>query len=325
MKYAENKTFALAKPGEVIKYLESRERTVKAFSPSSLQLILDNEMPLLETRNGTVLHHPVRKSFCHKLLRWYLFPLNQLKKLSDETVISICNDYLRKFTAEKVNVIFDNDDAITVTSTNYTDIPDLTLLRLAENLKIAKVSKDDFILRIYGEEIVKKEPIVNDPCGFSFNIISSDTGFRTIFLTHYVLRYSCTNGAVLPIGGTNRNKISHVNNGKTEILELLETQISQMKSEFDAVSKAIAKMTHESADSYVKKIKAQILPSWGRAFTKDFFSEWDKETETGRAQTKYDLYNFITEKAKKHNLVHRFYFEELAGKLISEKFSRINN
>ena len=53
--------------------------------------------------------------------------------------------------------------------------------------------------RFYTKEIEEVAPIVNDFCGFGFDIVNSETGFASLAFNHFILRYVCTNGATTPI------------------------------------------------------------------------------------------------------------------------------
>jgi hypothetical protein len=54
-------------------------------------------------------------------------------------------------------------------------------------------------MSITTEEKIKTEPVKGDECGMGLNIVNSETGFRALTVSHYILRYICSNGAVARI------------------------------------------------------------------------------------------------------------------------------
>src|SRR5690606_6080826 len=137
--------FNNAEPKVVIDYLENLNRTRLQISPSNLKVGLDGRSLVLSVMNGGVKEYPVRKSFLHKLLKWYAFPLGQLNRLSGESVVSICNDYLMSINRNYVNLTIEKGAALTITSPDYNEITDLEVTKKCADLGVRTISRNDFM------------------------------------------------------------------------------------------------------------------------------------------------------------------------------------
>src|SRR5574338_601205 len=194
--------FINANPEQVTDYLESLDRSKLQVNPSNLKVNLDGKKMVLSIMDKAVKDYPIRRAFLYKLLKWYSFPMNQLNRLSNETLISICNDYLMNINREYVNVTLEKGEALTITSPDYNEITDLEVIKKCTDLGVRTVSRNDFMMRITTEEKFKFEVVKGDNCGMGLNVINSETGFRTLSIAHYMLRYICSNGAIIRIDGT---------------------------------------------------------------------------------------------------------------------------
>ena len=157
MEVTEGIEFINAEPKEVINYLRSRSVEKIKVSPSNLKIICSGQEPILQAMNGKIKEYPIRKTFLHKLLNWYNFPTNKLSRLSNETVISICNDYLLNIRSEYVTVTFESDEALTLTSPRYNEITDLEIIDRCAELGIQNISRNDFMMRIITKDKYKFE------------------------------------------------------------------------------------------------------------------------------------------------------------------------
>jgi hypothetical protein len=307
----EGTEFEKADPAVVAKYLIATPRECLDVNPSNLSVKHDGQYLMLQVVNGKVREYPIRKSFLHKLLKWYSFPVHQLQRLSMDTITSLCNDYLLNIKSDNVKVKTENGEALTIVSQKYNDFPDLQVIEQCGRLGIDKISRNDFLMRIYTHEKFKTEPVPGDPCGFGLNIINSETGFGALCLSHYILRYICKNGAVARVDESDGSKV-HYGNHEGDLQRFLNDQIMKaFESRFTLV-----RFLRDSAGLKAKDFLAQIaskidrLP--GRKPSNDFFSELEENA------TKYDLFNLITHKAKNYNIGERLYLERVAGDLIVE-------
>ncbi len=299
---------------DALKILREKKRDSFEISPANLGLYLESGKLFLIATNGNIKKYPVRKSFFYKLLRWYSFPISQLKYLGTETAISVANDYLLNIKADQVRIITEDDDALTITSLMYTDIPDLKLIELCSEFGLSTVTRNDFFLRVYSEIKEKKEPFVGDVFGFGFNILSSDTGFRTISVSNYLLRYICSNGAYVA-DTKNQFRLSRVNISEELIFQSIKNNLNYLKEKEKDLLELLTEMKNYNAENSYENIRNEIKAILGKKRTDSFFGDWDNE-EFRKNLTKYDLFNFLTDSAKKFRINVRFRIEEIAGKML---------
>lgn len=125
----EGRTFNMAPVNEVYDYLSGVKRDKIMVNPAKLRLSnkesnTTNNIHLL-VNNGGVKRYEIRKTFLHKLLRWYHLPTSIIPKLRTDTLVEVCNDLFANIKSSSVNIKFEDGEALTITSTNYTDIPDI--------------------------------------------------------------------------------------------------------------------------------------------------------------------------------------------------------
>jgi hypothetical protein len=89
-----------------------------------------------------------------------------------------------------VAVTTENGEAISILSGRYSPLSDLEVIERCSDIGIAEVSRDDFQLRLYSQILVKTQPVPGDECGLGFNIFNSETGFRALSVSNYVLRFA---------------------------------------------------------------------------------------------------------------------------------------
>lgn len=340
----EGPEFDKAKPEEVVsKYLSAAARECLGVNPANLSVKHDGKYLMLQVVNGKVREYPIRKSFMHKLLKWYSFPVSQLQRMSMDTVTGLCNDYLLGIKADNVRVKTENGEALTIVSDRYNDFPDLEVIEMCGGLGIDRISRNDFVMRIYTHEKFKTEPVPNDPCGFGLNIINSETGFGALDVSHYILRYICSNGAVARVEGSDGSRI-HFGHREGEMQWFLNDQIlKSFENRFKLVN-FLKESTQLKAKDYVKVIGLKFERVMGRGAWSELLGESYAREGLGIAQangivdaqsaarkirnsmgvsgepwnnaTKYDLFNAITDKAKGYGIGEKLYLERIAGEMI---------
>jgi len=301
--------FNNARPEEVIDYLQDLDRVKLALSPANLKIKLDNKQLMLRVMDKAVRDYPIRKSFLYKLLKWYSFPMNQLYRLSNETVISICNDYLMNINRKYVDVTLEKGEALTITSPDYNEITDLEVIQKCTYLGVRTVSRNDFMLRITTEEKFKFEAVKGDKCGIGLNVINSETGFRTLSVAHFVMRYTCSNGAIVRIVNDANDRV-HYGHKEYELQAFLAEQIELALLSRQQVADSIKYLPNEPAAEFINSVYKRIESYLGKNESKNFFDELNEKS------TLYDLFNLVTNKAKNYDLGKRVLLENLAGDLI---------
>lgn len=303
--------FIDAKPDVVIDYLKSRETNKIEVNPANLKVVNGGRILVLQVMNGKIREYPVRRTFLYKLLRWYGFPISQLMKLSTETITSICNDYLMNIKREKVIVKTEKEEALSILSPDYNEITDLDIISKVAALGVRNISRNDFFMSVATEEKIRTQPAKGDECGIGLNIVNSETGFRALTVSHYILRYTCSNGAVARISEDDDDKKYHYGNEDLNLFlnEKVKRATVERKILIDKLLRLNDKKVGNSKEYYIKKIE----PVLGKKEAAIFFNDFSSEL------TQYELFNFITSNAKRYELSKRYFLESFAGEIIFSK------
>lgn len=310
MKTLIGKQFNAASPLEVIDYLKSQQVKVYTASPSQMKFVLNQGQLFLQVYDeGKTFEYPARESCLKKILKWFSFPTEYYAFLQDETLLAICNDSLKEIKARYLDIKVINGDAASINSQYYTTLSNLEIIESVSHLGISGISLNDYLMRIYSEEKVKAEPIVGDTCGFGINILNSELGFSALSVEHFILRYTCTNGATAQI----RNSYERINHYKLPVDELksyLFNTVNLADKDRENIIFALKKSANQSAEKFRHQYPYKIDSIIGKWKSGDFFKNFNWEN------SKYDLFNLITDKAKVYDVTKRYQLEKLAGELI---------
>ncbi len=163
-------------------------------------------------------------------------------------------------------------------------------------------------MRITTEEKLKFQPVPGDECGLGMCVINSETGFHALKVQHYILRYICTNGAMVSVDKKNESR-KHYGIKKDELNDFLKEQAKELndkRNEFLERFRSLAE-TKASEDDDIIRMVIKLLGK--------------KEVVITEETTLYDLFNLITAKAKDFDLSKRIYLEKAAGEMITDYFS----
>lgn len=331
MKFKKQKEFKAAKPETVIKHLKGVKRDIIKVDPSSLLLKIGNgketEGILLAVSNGSVRHFPVRETFILKLLKWYNFPAHLLSRLSTETIVSTANDFLLNIRSGNVFVKLENEEALTITSKRYADFPDLEILQMCQQYGINTVTRNDFFMSMNSNIISKKQPVKGDYCGFGFNIINSETGFASLQASHYILRYICSNGAMVKLG-TNDNKrkpLVHYNLDRDEIVKYLDVSLKEIRETGEEMVKKLSEINSLKSTEILEKTRKGLSGILGFTEAAELIKKYILYTESKLKDfdgSQYALFNFITSQAKKYDIYKKTQMEHLAGNLFLNNLNK---
>lgn len=309
MKAIEGKEYKQAKPEEVIEYLKARKVDNLTCSPSQLKFVIYEQRPFIQVKEGKVKEFPVRNSCIKKILKWFDFPTENFGFLQDETILSICNDSLKAINAREVNIRLVDDEVVTINSQFYTLLTNLEVIELINHVGITKISLNDYFMRIYTKEEYRAKPRMDDTCGFGLNVFNSETGFAAVGIQHFILRYICINGATAPVD-IFAERQNHYGYNSKYIRNFLEGQLKKVEESRKNIIFALKKSDNEPAKKHFGIYSYKIDSIIGKWKSKQFFEEFDVES------SKYDMFNFITEKAKNYDLMKKYRLERLAGELI---------
>jgi len=318
----------MADPHKVLKHLKDLKRDVIKTDPMSISLKhnidKEKEKIFIVVTNGTTRRYPVRKSFLFKLLKWHRLSLSVLPKLSTETIVSIANDFLLNINSDYVNIKIENEEALTITSRKYSDIPDFEILQMCSGYGVESVSRDDFCMRIYSDIRHKSEPIPGDECGFGLNVFNSETGFMAFRAVNYIIRYICTNGATVRQYNDAKDKIYHYDINKERIFCYLEKSLNEIKNNLHQIEKKIKNSRSPITKDNIKFVKAKLYSTLGYSETNSFLKTIEENISEEKiinqnTETKYSLFNLLTSRAKEFDILKRAAIEETAGELLMGK------
>lgn len=301
--------FINAEPGIVQNYLETVERSSQDVNPSNLKIINYGCNLILQVMNGRIKEFPVRRTFLYKLLNWYKFPVNQLYRLSLDTIASVCNDYLMNIKRKYVTIKFEKQEALTLLSPDYNEISDLEVIKSIVGMGARNISRNDFFISITTEDKVKTEPVPGDVCGVGLNIVNSETGFRALSVSHYILRYICSNGAVVKISDDDNQRYHY---GNENLSAFLKEKVDNAKADRELLISKLKTLNDNkitrTKEYYLKKIGTVLGPQEAS----DFLSDFNEQL------TQYELFNLITSNAKRYDLSKRYFLESAAGEMVKK-------
>jgi len=310
MNLCEGLEFKSADPAKVVTHLCGLERKNIITAPELLEVDYNGGEVSLRVTNGSDNLYPIRKSFMYKILNWYHFQKELIPKLSMKTIVCIANDFIRNIKSREVNIKIENGEALTITSQNYTEFSDLMVIDLAKEYGIESISRNDFFMRLYVKKVREIEPIPGEVFAFGFNIFNSETGFRALSVIPYLLRYTCSNGALINETGTAKT-MCHFGYKSIEMKEYLTTEFQKTEKSIGNISNGIQELTKHRAKEFTRK----LIPSLDRMMfrtEREVLLKKLKDNATG-----FDLYNIITTYAKNFEIGKQLYLEQLAGKLLT--------
>lgn len=309
LKFPEGKSSVFKDGKEAVDYLSSfRTETIET-EPDRLKIIHYQNHLYLELYDGKIHQFPIRESFFMKLLKWFSFPIRQLDLLDNETITSICNDYLLNIKSSKVFIKLEDSEALTITSSKFSEVLDIDLINKVIPLGINKLFIDDYNTNILVEEKCKIVPFPNDVFGFGLSIMNSETGFSAIHLNDFLFRYICSNGAYIKEPG-HENKFYHYNLFVPDVFKRLEELINNINYRAKIIETKLRGMASPIKKSEIFSINKEIFRNTAIRLLNDVI---DSDTQI----TKYDLMNLITERAKELPFGLRTKIETIAGNLIN--------
>jgi len=303
-------TFNNSPAKEVVDYFRSRELRKIEISPLALNVFNCNRHMFVRVKTDKYEEYPVRTSFLQKMLRWHNLPVDLPSKISPETLMALLNESFHTIKSGNIFVNLEDGEAKTVVSNYFCDLNNLEILGAVANQKVEKISHDDYMTRFFTKEKFKMEPVVGDQCGFAYSIVNSETGFAKLSSEHFILRYVCTNGATASIS-QGKNKYVHYNKDKDEMLSFLQKSFEEGEYGRNQLIEKIKKSSDAGAIDFqldVYKLLKDVISVYDRT---SFFSEFDWNS------SKYDLFNYLTSKAKEFNITKRYSIEKAAGELIN--------
>lgn len=309
LKFPEGKSSFFNNGKEALDYLTSFHTETIETEPDRLKIIHYQNHLYLELYDGKIYQFPIRESFFMKLLKWFSFPIRQLDFLDNDTVTSICNDYLLNIKSSKVFIKLEDSEALTITSSKYSEVLDIDLIKEVIPIGIKKLFIDDYNTNILVEEKCKIVPFPNDVFGFGLSIMNSETGFSAINFRDYLFRYICSNGAYIKEDG-DENKFYHYNLFVPDVFNRLKDKINNINYRALTIEKKIREMETPINKSEIFSINKEIFRNTAIRMLNDVI---DSDSRI----TKYELMNLITERAKGLPIGLRTKIETIAGNLIN--------
>jgi hypothetical protein len=316
MPLRDGKEFTLAKPDEVVDWLRGRPVTAFQCAVRSLTVHAEGDELLLIHKNGLIRAFPLRRSFALKLLRWYDMPQRLEEILTAKTLAALLTDLLRGIRSGDVTVHLEGEDALTITSRRYNLIRDLDVIKCCGPLGIDAITRDDFRLRVYMKITDKTEPVPGDVCGFGYNAFNSETGFCALSISHFVLRYVCSNGAIANVGESVRRV--HYGHKEGTLHAFLKERIERMRESRVTLERALRSSVDQPAGERFTEAKKRLSNLIGHGRTSDALAEF------GPSSPVYSLFNAITAEARSGSAESRARLESLAGDLLVGTLSASN-
>jgi len=303
-------TFAEAAPGEVVDFLRSRRLQEFRVAPQNLHIANDGTRLILQMYKGGVSEYPLREAFLLKLLKWYGFPARHMGRLSIDTVSSILNDHLLSIKSGDVTMKVENGEALSLMSGKYNSISDLDVLELAKPFGVVSISRNDFFMRVYTRIRERTSPVPGEECGMGYNVFNSETGFQALSVHHFVLRYICSNGAIIQADARKRQCV-HYGHPDWLLRDFLKHEMRETWHVRKRIIKSIEESTNQSCRWEIEETKERLIPIAGKKVTIEELASLDENASV------YDLVNSVTGLARTLGIRKRLEAEKLGGELLA--------
>jgi len=309
MKTIKGKIFEIKPAEEVIDFFKSRDRRKIEVSPKKIELVNNDDQLFVRVLTDRKEEYPIRTSFLKKLLKWNSLPADFEDKLNDELFVAVLNETLQNFKSWYVDIHIENNEAKTITSKLYSEVSNIEIYDVLKDIEISKISHNDFMTRFYTQKKFEAAPMVNDTCGFGFNIINSETGFAALAFDHFILRYICTNGATAPVNMYQWRQ-EHYKKDKGYLIGYIKNQVERADTSRNKLINRLKRSSNEKAITLKNQIISRVNFILDRNDRAGFFNDFKWK------ESKYDLFNHITDKAKSFDINKRYQLERLAGEII---------
>jgi hypothetical protein len=307
MNFTEGKIFFSATPEEVLDHFKSNKYDNIYDSPGNYVIRYDDKILILQNRRLKK-EYIIRKAFISKLLKWYNINDLLLSLLSDEVLVKMFNQLLQNIKRNMI-VKTENNEALSIHSTNYTNLENIKVYETIKHLTIDRISHNDYITRFITAKKKDMAIMTNDLYGFNIEVINSNTGFSPVQINHTLLRYICKNGATVPIDIINSSK-NHYNVKDLDLVKFVNSNISRAdESRLFLIQKINRLALVKAADiksSIIFKVNLILAENNSYGFFRDY--DW--------SQNRYDLFNHITHMAKSYDLTKKYLLQRLAGDII---------
>lgn len=294
---------------EMKNYLQNRAIKKISTNPENIKLDFESNKVFITIYNeGSLEYYPVRKSFVMKLFRWFHFPSSQFRYLNRETLVSVLNDYLINIKSIPVTVHLENLSAVTITSKNFIEISDNSLMGILEKYKVSSVEKNDYFTRFYIETGKNIMPIEGDNFSYGINIINSETGFHSLTIFSYISGYSCSNGALVT-NNRDTNRITHYGPRRETFSEELITAIETEKENLNLISTSLSDLSKTKIRD-IKDEKYRLSKVTGMKVSNEIFRNLSERS------TLYECFKEIMSFSKETGGQRRLFLEEYAGNFL---------
>ena len=308
MKLRQGPVFNEAPPEEVVDFLRHRKIEASRLPADHVCVTVEGEELFLRVMNGRTREYPVRESFFLKLLKWGSLPPAGIRRLSAETIAGILNDLLLSITSGDVTIRTENGEAVTITSRHYSELSDLDVIQTALPIGISGITRTDFFLRIYGTIHTQTDIKPGDTCGFGFNILNSETGFRALSAYHYILRYICSNGAVVRLEGQ-EGRI-HYRHPGGYLRRFLEEQLQPLEETRENVVASVRRSADAATPSERDPVYARLRALIGGRTFQGLLNTLPEKPSL------FSMVNIVTAHARRLDPGQRLQLESLAGELL---------
>ncbi len=140
-------------------------------------------------------------------------------------------------------------------------------------------------------------------------MVNSETGFRALSLSHYILRYICSNGAAVPVKGM--QKRSHYGYAQGELSGLLQKHLAGGEAMRGKIVEALKSSIGTRLNGEKDKIARSVDVLLGNGSGAMVYRRLPPEA------TRYDLFNELTGMAKSYPIGIRLQLEIIAGGLLN--------
>ena len=109
-------------------------------------------------------------------------------------------------------------------------------------------------MSLKSEASFKFKPFEGDDCGFGYNLANSETRFHSLQMSHYILRYICSNGAIVRLGNEGRKALVHYGYSKDFAFEYINESLDEIANSQINIAEKLTKLKNFTTEEVMQAI-----------------------------------------------------------------------
>lgn len=305
------------RPEEFFEYRSKIDVQNIEVAPNALKAIIKENKLFLEVERQKNDLFRIEEIFIKKLFRWFYTNTEMVSLLSIEAKAQVVNDLLstiyrrgQKYPDNFVKLRVEDGSVYSILAKNYVTVEDIEFYDVVKDFGITVVEYDPYITRFISDIRLQTEAVIGDRMGYALQFTNSQTGFGALSSSIFVFRYTCRNGAFATRGSKSifYHGTGAFNQFRASIIGV-DDFLNDIVPVFDRG--LIKARTVE----YEKKLHPIVKNLIGPALSVFETKEMMRELE--RCKNLWEIYDYLTTRAKSMGIYTKYLLQEAAGNIIS--------